>query len=55
MVARIPDTAARLVVGGAFIYASAVKLQGPLQFAATVESYRLACAPLVPWIVSGLP
>jgi uncharacterized membrane protein YphA (DoxX/SURF4 family) len=55
MLTRILDIVARLVAGGAFIYAAVVKLQGPLQFASTVESYRLVPVALVPWIVTGLP
>ncbi len=55
MVLKILDIIARLIIGGAFIYAGVVKIQGPLQFAATLESYRLLPQVLVPWAVTILP
>lgn len=55
MTLRILNISARIVVAGAFIYAGIIKVQGQLQFAATIESYKLVPTAFIPWIVSFLP
>jgi uncharacterized membrane protein YphA (DoxX/SURF4 family) len=55
MTLRIANLIARIVVAGAFIYAGIIKVQGQLQFAATIESYKLVPTVFIPWIVSVLP
>ncbi len=55
MTLRIVNLIARFVVGGVFLYAGIIKVQAQLQFAATIESYRLVPTMLIPWVISVLP
>jgi len=55
MIIRILHWAARLFLGGIFIYAGCIKLENPLQFAVAVEGYQLLTPSLVIWVIKILP
>jgi uncharacterized membrane protein YphA (DoxX/SURF4 family) len=55
MIFRLLNIAARVLTGGAFLYAGITKIQAPLQFAATLEAYQLLPPALVVWVADTLP
>ena len=46
---------ARLIVGGAFIYAGILKMYSPLDFADNIAAYRLLPADTINFMALGLP
>lgn len=55
MILRILHWASRLILAGIFLYSGYVKMQAPLQFAATLTAYQLFPERLTPLIVTYLP
>ncbi len=55
MILRILHWASRLILAGIFLYSGYVKMQSPLQFAATLTAYQLFPERLIPVIVTCLP
>jgi uncharacterized membrane protein YphA (DoxX/SURF4 family) len=55
MILRTLNIFARILVGGAFLYAGITKVQSPLQFSATLEAYQILPPFLVIWVADILP
>jgi uncharacterized membrane protein YphA (DoxX/SURF4 family) len=55
MILRILHWASRLILAGIFLDSGYVKLQSPLQFAATLTAYQLFPERLIPLIITYLP